>query len=243
MITYYGGCRKLMQLPNTTAWDVPGLHAAPRCPTHCFRTKTRDGVGASSGFSLLELLVVLAIALVVAAFAIPTMVTTLDAFRIRGALGNAASITQRCRAQAITSDASQRLHFATVGGRVVLFVTTSTDLAVAPLTTDKQLSSQVWFPTQFSIPGAPSGAGAPTLLTGTIMWNTILVPNVNVDPYFNSRGLPCLPDPVTGVCNTTTGFVYYFKYTGAGRTKWSATSISPAGRVESWFWNGNSWGN
>src|SRR5260370_403405 len=115
--------------------------------------------------------------------------------------------------------------------------------AAAPLPADKQLSAQAWLPNQLSIPGAPAGVGAPTLLTGTIMWGTVLVPNVNVDPYFNSRGLPCLPDPITGVCNPTTGFVYYFRYDSSGRTRWTATSISPAGRIQSWDWNGASWGN
>jgi prepilin-type N-terminal cleavage/methylation domain-containing protein len=228
---------------NKAIWSVCGFHRASLRPKSRHRRGMSDGWTAAAGFTLLELLIVLGIALVISAFAIPTMVTTLDSFKLRGAMGNASNIEQRCRSQAIKSDASQRLHFATVGGRVVLFVTTSTDAAVAPLTTDKQLSAQVWLPTQFSIPGVPAGAGAPTLLTGTIMWNTTLVPNVNVDPYFNSRGLPCLPDPVTGVCNATTGFVYYFKYTGSGSSKWTATSISPAGRMESWFWNGVGWGN
>jgi prepilin-type N-terminal cleavage/methylation domain-containing protein len=228
---------------STTAWSVRGFQDAPPPPKDCHRSKTCDGLAANSGFTLIELLVVLAIALVVAAFAVPTMVTTLDAFRMRGAMGSASGISQRCRTVAIKKDLSQRLHFATVGGRVVLFVTDSADAAVAPLPADKQLSAQVWLPGQFSIPGAPAGVGAPTLLTGTIMWGTVLVPNVNVDPYFNSRGLPCLPDPITGVCNATTGFVYYFKYTGSGSSKWTATSISPAGRIESWFWNGVGWGN
>jgi len=223
---------------NTIIWSVCGFHRAPVSPK--IRRQRRL---STAGFSMLELLIVLGIALIVSAFAIPTMVTTLDSFRLRGAMGTIANITQRCRTQAIKQDASQRLHFATVGNRVVLFVTTSTDAAVAPLTNDKQLSAQVWMPTQVSIPGVPAGAGAPTLLTGAIMWNTVLVPNANVDAYFNSRGMPCLPDPVTGVCNPTTGFVYYLRYKGAGATKWTATSISPAGRIESWFWDGNTWGN
>jgi prepilin-type N-terminal cleavage/methylation domain-containing protein len=228
---------------NTAIWSVPAFHHARLRPKRRYGRGMSEGLAASSGFSLLELLIVLGIALVISAFAIPTMVTTLDAFKIRGAMGSAAGISQRCRTIAIKKDLSQRLHFATVGNRVVLFVTDGTDAAVAPLTTDKLLSAQVWVPNQFSIPGPPAGPGAPTLLTGTIMWGTVLVPNVNVDPYFNSRGLPCLPDPITGVCNPTTGFVYYFRYTSAGRNKWAATSISPAGRIQSWFWNGVSWGN
>jgi len=231
---------------NKAIWSVRGFHHAS------LRPKSRhwrgmsggscEGVAASAGFSLLELLIVLGVALVISAFAIPTMVTTLDDFKLRGAMGNTSNITQRCRTVAIKKDLSQRLHFSTVGNRVVLFVTDGTDAAAAPLPADKQLSAQVWLPNQFSIPGAPAGVGAPTLLTGTIMWGTVLVPKVNVDPYFNSRGLPCLPN-VTGVCNATTGFVYYFKYSSSGGTRWTATSISPAGRIQSWFWNGVGWGN
>jgi prepilin-type N-terminal cleavage/methylation domain-containing protein len=204
-------------------------HRAAR-PTH----------SSSIGFSLIELLVVVAIMLVFAALAIPTMSTTLDGIRLRGALGSASNIAQRCRMQAIKKNLSQRLHFSTVGSSVVLFVTDGTDAAAAPLPTDKQLSAQFWLPLQFSIPGVPAG---PPALTATGMWGTTLPLNVDVDPYFNSRGLPCLPDPVTGVCNSAGGFVYYYRYRNATHTRWAATSISPAGRIQSWIWNGTAWGN
>jgi prepilin-type N-terminal cleavage/methylation domain-containing protein len=198
---------------------------------------------SSAGFSLIELLVVAAIVLVVSAFAIPTLTTTMDGIRLRGTTGSATNIAQRCRMQAAKRNLYQRLHFATVGSRVVLFVTDGTDAAVAPLTTDKTLWAQYWFSGEFSIPGAPTGAGAPPQLTSTQMWGTATAPNINVDPYFNARGLPCLPDVVTGVCGPTIGFVYYYRYQSGGRTRWAANSISPAGRIESWIWNGNAWGN
>src|SRR5260370_33684766 len=201
---------------NRAIWSVRGFHHAWLRPKMSHRrgmsAGTCEGLAASAGFSLLELLIVLGVALVISAFAIPTMVTTLDDFKLRGAMGIASGISQRCRTVAIKKDLSQRLHFSTVGNRVVLFVTDGTDAAAAPLPADKQLSAQAWLPNQLSIPGAPAGVGAPTLLTGTSMWGTVLVRDVNVDPYFNSRGLPCLPDPITGVCNPTTGFVYYFRY-------------------------------
>jgi len=203
-----------------------------------------SGKGLSSaGFSLVELMVVMAIILVVSAFAIPTLTTTMDGIRLRGTTGSATNIAQRCRMQAAKRNLYQRLHFQTVGNRVVLFVTDGTDAAVAPLTTDKALWAQLWFSGEFSIPGAPAGAGAPPQLTSTQMWGTATAPNVNVDPYFNARGLPCLPNVVTGVCGPTIGFVYYYRYQSGGRTRWAANSISPAGRIESWIWNGTSWGN
>jgi prepilin-type N-terminal cleavage/methylation domain-containing protein len=200
--------------------------------------------GSKAGFSLIELLVVVAVMLVVAAFATPTLTTTLDSFRMRGTLSSIANMAQRCRTQAIKKDTSQRIHFATVNNQAVAFVTDANDPNVIPVVGDPQLSDQFWMPGQFSLSGAPTGSGAPPPLTGFSMWGTALVPNTGPqDPYFNSRGMPCLPDPVTGVCSPTTGFLYYYRYTRSGTVRWVATSISPAGRIQSWFWNGTGWGN
>ena len=221
----------------------PSLHGATcdRCPKP----------GSSAGFSLIELLVVVAVVLVISAFAIPTLTTTMDSIRVRGALGSASNIVQRCRIQAIKRNVYQRLHVsAACGGQIVLFVTDGTDgsacppVVVNPVLTVNPVSSQVWFPNEFSIPGTPTGAGAPPQLTTTQMWGTAGVKlHVNPDdPYFNSRGLPCWPG-AGAACSSDGGFVYYYRYRSAGRTKWSATSISPAGRIESWIWNGTSWGN
>ena len=195
---------------------------------------------SSAGFSLIELLVVVAVVLVISAFAIPTLTTTMDSIRVRGALGSASNLVQRCRIQAIKRNVYQRLHVSTVNGRVVLFITDGTDPAASPTQAGNSLSSQFWLSNEFSIPGAPTGT--PPKLTTLQMWGSNAV-NLfeNQDPYFNSRGMPC---QVAGnTCATTGGFVYYYQYQSTGRTKWSATSISPAGRIESWIWNGTSWGN
>lgn len=206
------------------------------------RGAIRRSTGQSAGFSLIELLVVVAIILVISAFAIPTLTTTMDGIRLRGTTGSATNIAQRCRMQAAKRNLYQRLHFATCG-RVVLFVTDGTDGAACPAAAGNSLSSQLWFSNEFAIPGVPAGAGAPPKLTSLQMWGTVPTPNENIDAYFNARGLPCLPDPVTGICGPTIGFVYYYRYQSGGRTRWAANSISPAGRIESWIWNGTSWGN
>ena len=201
---------------------------------------------SKAGFSLIELLVVVAVMLVVAALATPTLSTTLDSFRMRGTLSSIANMAQRSRTQAIKKNTSQHIHFRTVNNRAVTFVTDVNDAqsVLAPVVGDPQLSDQLWLPTQFALSAAPTGTGAPPPLTGVSMWGTALVPNTGPqDPYFNARGMPCLPDPVTGVCSPTTGFLYYLRYRRGGTVRWAATSISPAGRIQSWFWNGTGWGN
>lgn len=204
---------------------------------------TTGRLRSKAGFSLIELLVVVAVMLVVAALAAPTLMTTLDSFRMRGSLSSIANMAQRCRTQAIKKDLSQRIHFATVNNEAVTFVTDANDPNLVPINGDPQLSDQLWLPGQFSLSVAPTGSTPPPL-TGLTMWGTALLPNVAPqDPYFNSRGMPCLPDPVTGVCTPTTGFLYYYQYKRAGTIRWAATSISPAGRIQSWFWDGTSWGN
>jgi prepilin-type N-terminal cleavage/methylation domain-containing protein len=204
------------------------------------RTFTITGDG-QRGFTIIELLVVLAIGLIMAAMAVPLVRTTMDDYHVRDAMVNAANFTQKVRTYAIQQDVTQRLHYLTVNGQPVLFAENAANTPAKPASTDPQL----WLSTQFSIVGAPAGPGAPPQLSGTTMWGSTITPNINTDAYFNSRGLPCTPAPITNVCNVTGGFVYYFQYQSGGTTRWVASSISPAGRIESWFWNGSSasWGN
>jgi prepilin-type N-terminal cleavage/methylation domain-containing protein len=188
------------------------------------------------GFSLIELLVVMAVMLIVAAFAVPSFTNTMDAYRVRSTLTSITGLTQRCRVQALKNNTSERMHFTNPGGKVVLYCKAVSD--VTPL---QATDPQIPWGNQFSIPGAPTGG--PTLLTGTIMWGSAnAVFTVDSDPYFNSRGLPCAAVGVGTACSTISGYVYYVKYK-TQNSRWAAISISPAGRMQSWFWNGTGWGN
>ena len=201
--------------------------------------RVRSAVDA--GFSLVEILVVLGIILIIAAVATPYMTKTLDTYRVRDTMNSVSGIAQRSRTLALKENTTQRLHVTKVNGRVVLFVTDSTDTAVQPVTGDPKLYAQYWLPTQFDTPGLPTGG--PTNLTANTMWGSnFTLNNVNIDPYFNSRGMPCITNG-GGPCAPTNGCVFYFRYNAGGSARWTALSISPAARVQSWFWNGTAWGN
>ena len=190
------------------------------------------------GFSLVELLIVAAVMLIVAAFAVPTVVKTMDGMRVRGSLNSAVSLAQRTRYQAIKGNVTERLHVTTVSGQAVLFTTDLSDTNTAPVGGDLLLHGVIWMPTQIAINVTPA-----TTLTGTGMWGSNVTPIVNQDIYFNSRGMPCATPSGSSICSPTTGYVYYFQYVGSSGSRWAALSVSPAGRIESWFWDGGTWEN
>ena len=81
----------------------------------------------------------------------------------------------------------------------------------------------------------PTGTGAPPALDDTTLGFT---PQTG-DPSFNPTGLPCVYS--SGVCSNS-GFVSYFHDARPhGQMGWAALTISPAGRLKKWFWNGSSW--
>ena len=140
---------------------------------------------SSRGFSLVELLVVIAVCLIVMAFATPITLNTMDAYKLRWGLTNATGLVQRCRLEALKKNTSEHIFVTTSGNQVILYYKAITD----PVLTVQQSDPQVLLPSQFSIPGLPTGG--PTQLTATVMWGSSGSSfSANSDPYFNSRGLP-----------------------------------------------------
>ncbi len=186
------------------------------------------------GFSLVELLIVVAVMLVVAAMAAPITLNTMDAYRLRGSMSSISGLAQRCRLVALQNNTTSRMYFTTSGGAVTMYCKANN----APTQTLQVSDPQLTLDTRFSIGTTPS-----TTLTASAMWGSSATTfSSDSDPYFNSRGLPCAPPSAGAACSTINGYVYYFKYSSRS-TRWTAVSISPASRMQNWFLNGSSWGN
>jgi hypothetical protein len=83
---------------------------------------------------------------------------------------------------------------------------------------------------------APSGIAS---LTSTELSYT---PTVVSTVIFNPRGIPCAI--VSSVTTCPKGMVIYFTDTrNVGSPGWGAVSVSPAGRVKTWLWKGDAWGD
>lgn len=182
-----------------------------------------------------ELAIVVAIGLVVSAAAIPSITTTVANVRLRSNIGSVSGLLQSCRMLAVNQNKTKTARFSTLsGGSVMAYVKNANDAGAL-----NSSDAQIMMEAPISKVDPPLGAGAPTEISALTLGFT----GDHGNPSFTSRGLPCLYDISTGACPTQ-GFVFYFKDTRQRTAEgWSAVSISPAGRITKWFWNGTTWGN
>src|SRR5437870_824643 len=185
-----------------------------------------------AGFTMLEVMTVTAVSMIITMIAVPNMVTAIGNMRLRSSMTSLAGVLQNCRMLAVKKNETMTTHFAvsTYGGAngVIAYVKKATD--PNPIsTTDSQVQLEQPVTQVTSLTGPDAPGTTPTLgftaATGS--------------PSFTATGLPCAYS--SGIC-TNSGFVYYFHDTrSSSKTGWAAISISPAGRLKKWYWNGSTW--
>ncbi len=183
-----------------------------------------------AGFTLFEAMAVAAIGMIVTVASAPSVVTGVSNMRLRSSMTSLAGVLQNCRVLAVKQNQHMTTHFAADPAGIVAYVKRATDS-----TTLGTHDSQVELQAPVTRVTAPSGPNAPSALNNTVLGFT---PQTG-EPSFNPVGLPCAY--ASGVC-TNYGFAYYFHDSRpAAQMGWAALSISPAGRLKKWYWNGSSW--
>jgi prepilin-type N-terminal cleavage/methylation domain-containing protein len=188
-------------------------------------------VTTSRGFSLTEVLMVVAITLVLSTIAIANIATVVSSSRIRAGISSMSGLLQNCRMLAVKKNKTLTAHMTPEGsGTLMGYVKDATDSSPLSAT-----DSQVKWEAPVVRMTTPTGTGAPTAISNSVLGYTPQTGDIS----FNSRGLPCAY--ASGVC-TNHGFLYYFKDTSrVGSKGWAALSVSPAGKIKKWFWLGASW--
>lgn len=193
-------------------------------------TRLRFVRGSQEGFSLMEVLIAVAVVLVVSLTALPNVAIGIANVRLRSSMTSLSGVLQNSRMLAIKRNRTMTTHFLHTTYGVMAYVKRATDTS-GLWTGDSQVQLQA----PVSRLTAPSGPNAPPALDSSTLGFT---PQLG-DPSFNSTGLPCVYSG--GLCGNY-GFVYYFTDTRPmGQNGWAALSISPAGRLKKWFWNGTDW--
>ena len=187
-----------------------------------------------AGFSLLEVMSIAAISMILTMTAIPNMISAIGNLRLRSSMTSLAGVLQNCRMLAVKQNRTMTTHFTVThngaSSGVMAYVKNATD-ANPLLTTD----SQVELEQPVVQADTPTGVGAPPVFDSSTLGFT---PHAG-DPSFGPTGLPCTYSG--GTCQNF-GYVYYFHDSRpAGKVGWAALSISPAGRLKKWYWNGSTW--
>jgi prepilin-type N-terminal cleavage/methylation domain-containing protein len=190
----------------------------------------------AAGFTMLELMVVLAMAMTATTIAVPTMVNVVANARLHRSMANLSSLYQNGRTLAVRGNSITRIRYQLINNNWTAFV----DDGVNPsglTSTVPQLS----LPVNFSKVAPPSGS-APTPLDDATCGSTI-TPDTTDDTYFNQLGVPCQYS--SGTCSSSQAYAYYFTQKGSMNisTTWAAMCVSPAGRVKAWYWTGSGWTN
>ena len=200
--------------------------------------------GYKDGFTLLELLILLAVGLIVTAIALPIMSNVVANQKLRASMTSISGLLQNtrmvavhdnktktaCHCKGASCPASAEPHGLVYFAKDGTTCTTTT----VPLRNDPQVELEA----PITPMTAPSGPGAPPTINNSDLG--LLSNPLTTDPSFNSRGLPCLyVNP--GTCATNNGFIQYFRDDRIGSGAWAAISITPAGRFKRWFWNGTVW--
>lgn len=189
------------------------------------------GKSREAGFSLIELILVLAVGSILVAFAIPNTMTGVANLRLRGTASDFSGLVQRGRLAAVQNNSVYTINFGlpTGNGAYVDLNANGSYALGEPMVQFGGSANQVAAPS--SSPTKLDAAGGPLGWTAT-------AGNLS----FNARGLPCSLSG--GVCTTNVGFVFYLSDTRAvGGPGWAAVSITAAGHPKVWWWNGSSWTN
>lgn len=207
------------------------------------------------GFSVMELLIVIAVGLVLMALAMPEIFNALKNNRLRQAGTDYANLLQTARMRAVQDDQYYAVLTTTAASSacVDLNQNGSCDGGTSSSSAEPEVNFhptvQIQSPTSSSIPAAsnlrsqylPSTCGTNA---GCVTIDPNTLPN---GPMFGARGLPCYLNG--GVCvytssaagingNSSSVPVAFETYLQSTQTSaWEAITVSPAGRIREWAYD------
>jgi Tfp pilus assembly protein FimT len=206
---------------------------SPRITMREESPKYSKGFAGSGGFSVLELVIVCAVALCLAAIMTPEFMRISYDIRLKSAATNLSALMQQARILAARKNKIYTIVIPTGGGEACV------DLDLS--TTCDSGEPVIMFNTNISpASAAPTGTPSAYALVGD---TTAPTPYDNATTLgYSARGLPCAY--VSGTCSTpsATYFVYYLMDARPnGNTGWAAVVVTRTGRTKTVTWNGSSW--
>jgi Tfp pilus assembly protein FimT len=186
----------------------------------------------STGFSILELLVVVAIMMVLSAMIGPSIMRTINGINVQYSARNLSGLMQTARIQAVRQNTYYSIEPITYG-------TNTTGYFVSPKQNPTYASGDAAVTLSGKTTVNPgSGSGAPNETAFITSLGFTVAAGTN-PVTFNARGLPCISNGSTCPETAGTGFVYFVKTVGAGNvTNWAAVAVTASGHAQVWTCDG-----
>ena len=200
-----------------------------------------------SGFSLVELLVVMSIIMVVSAMAVPQVLAEINIYGLRSAASSVVGVMQSARMQAVRDNRFYSVRGINAGANLsantpgVFMDSVGAGAAVGSGNNAYDIGE--------------IGAAIPANVTFDLVGahpafpNALVGPNFVPQPFnplpsFNARGLPCVP--VAAVCTGAPGggpaqFAFFLRQTSNTGIHWAAITVTGSGRMRTWTWTGTVW--
>jgi prepilin-type N-terminal cleavage/methylation domain-containing protein len=184
------------------------------------------------GFSMLEIMIVVALLLIISAMAVPSIMQTIESYRIDASTHSVASLVQQARILAVKTNQPNYVQFDTTKTPNMVFISNNPTATYANGMPDVAAGNHI----SFQSTGIPDYSQLTAYLGGASVQ-----PELGTAIGFNARGLPCMANNSSGtLCQaqdptkpgSTTAYLWFVQDSANGG--WGAITVTPGGRVKTW---------
>ena len=215
---------------------IPAVTELP-CPAED-ASRTRNvisrGVRFGRGFSLLEMMTVVSISLIVGSIGFVLGASIVRTIRLSGSSTSYANLLQTARIRAVQDDRYYSVVSVPAANPPMAFV----DISGNGLYDAGE--PMIVFAQGVNVQPYASGPSVGNLKSQFLPPNPLAQNSVQtaIPPTFGPRGLPCAPSAGACLYVPPASFITFLQNTGNG--KWEAVTVTPAGRVNLWIYDGTS---
>lgn len=208
---------------------------------------------AQHGFTLVELLVVVAIIVIISVVAVPNAVNSIRMLKLNGAVGDYANLLQQARLRAVRDNRTYQVHIAAIG--TLAPPNDTIQLAyvdVYPKNNDGSSGNGTYDQNFGGVAGQDdlsvtlntdvvlANANPQLASLQTALGNKATIDGAGNDPTFGPRGTPCTPTYTAGAAycvqpGQPDQFITIFQSNTNQRIE--GVTVDGAGRVQRWLYN------